>query len=1028
MKMETNKPFSCKKVSFGFAFLLLLLPVALFAQKRLLFENYTSLQGLSQNTCFTISQDNNGFMWFGTQDGLNRYDGRRFKIYSQQNEIGKNLPGNIISTLFFDDNKKLLWIGTIAGACIYDPKKDSLLNISEYFPFASELQHIPIKKIISFKQDEYWIVTFNNGLVYLNTQRLTLSTFLTDEESKANVTSIVFHEGKMYVSLLYTIFTLLPSGSSYSLEPFHPDYPFPQIRELYSYNNALWIGTMVAGCYYIKNPVEQKENIIASKAVPGGIAGFTQDKNFLWIGTRGSGIYRYDPKSNKADSAVHDQYDPTSPCSNYALSVFTDRQGIIWSGYYGGIAKYDPLRFQFRNIDENSSLNGSLTDRVIVKIYQSPNGDNFIGTLNQGIMKWNRINNLFTHYPGTEKLNSAPNVIYDITEDNNGRIWAASCGGLMQVERNSKNVSYYSEKKLPELNKLYALIKLKKADSLLIASENGLRFFSLKDKKWHKLPENMKVTTFMGGLYVYTGRFIYEDDSNKLWICTEGSGLMHYDYLHSEFAPVEPVNKISLFIRHLFADGNFFWLSTDNGIVIYDWRQNKVIRHILVNENGSNVCYAVQKDGNGFYWVSTNLGLCKLSAQYEIVQKYNTGNGLSFLEFNTACTLKDTSGDLYFGGMGGITHFNPGNLKQNKFSPVPLITGINVNDRPWPLHTNPDLISSLDFDHNQNFLTIQFAVNNFSNEANNQFSYRLKELNSNWSAPAGMNMASFTSLPPGNYTFELRAANSDGIWDNEIKTIAIAIHPAWWQTWLFKISAIGLLIGVTAFFISRRIKNIRREEALKQQFAEIEIKGLHAQMNPHFIFNCLNSIKEMIWEEDKQNASRYLSKFAQLIRTSLEQSRQTFISIRQCIDHLQQYLEMEKLRFEDFSYCIDVDEGLNIDEAFIAPMLIQPLVENAIWHGLRSKEKDRKLNIRFYKKENQLVCEIEDNGVGIRHTMNNKQHSLTAHRSVSILNIQERLTLLNEKYKMNCSLKINDKSDLPEKTGSGTLAVVQLSN
>jgi len=231
-----------------------------------------------------------------------------------------------------------------------------------------------------------------------------------------------------------------------------------------------------------------------------------------------------------------------------------------------------------------------------------------------------------------------------------------------------------------------------------------------------------------------------------------------------------------------------------------------------------------------------------------------------------------------------------------------------------------------------------------------------------------------------------------------------------------------------SFLVRRRIESIRHEAEMRQQLAELEIKGLHAQMNPHFIFNSLNSIKEMIWEDQKQNASRYLSKFAQLIRTSLEQSRQTFITVRQCVDHLQQYLEMEKLRFHDFSYNIDVDQNLNADEVQIAPMLIQPLVENAIWHGLRSKEGDRKLFIRFFKENNQVICEVEDNGVGIRHTMNNKGTSIPAHRSLGIANIRERLTLLHEKYNMQCSLNITDKVDLPAKKDTGTLAVLHLTN
>ncbi|OJY91971.1 MAG: hypothetical protein BGP14_23970 [Sphingobacteriales bacterium 44-15] len=994
----------------------------------MLFENYSSEKGLSQNSCFAISQDNYGFMWFGTQDGLNRYDGREFKIYSRQNEIGQKLPSNIISSLFFDNDKNLLWIGTVQGACIYHPEGDSLVKVSDFFPLASKLDNVPVKKIISFIKNEYWIITFNHGLIYFNTLSGKLNTFFNSEEDKANVTSIVLHEGKIYVSLLYSMYEMTPSAQSYSSRPFHKDYPFPQIRELYSYHNALWIGTMAEGCYYINDPVEKKENIISSKLFSGGIGGFTTDKeNNLWVATRGSGLYRYDTKKNIVTRAVNKQYDATSPCSNYSLSIFINQQGIIWCGFFDGITKYDPLRFQFRNIDESSSFNGSLTDKMIVRMYTTKDGSAFVGTLNKGIMEWNRNKNEFIRYPASEVYGNANNVIYDITEDKKGNIWAASCGGLMHVDRRTKDIRYFPEKKLPELNKMYAVIKLKRKDSLLIASENGLRFFSLKTYKWYPLPENAKLTTFIGGLYVYTARYVYEDNNNTLWLCTEGSGLVRYRYLTNEFEPVEPVKRISLFVRHLVADGPLFWIGTDNGLVVYNWQQNKIIKHSLLNKNGaSNVCYAVQKDNNGFYWVSTNLGLYKFSPDYRVVQKYNTGNGLSFLEYNTACTIKDSTGALYFGGVGGITYFNPASLQKNEYSPAPLITSIKINDKQWPLHKSPDLINTLNLHHKQNFISIEFAVNNFSNEANNTFSYRLKGLSDNWTVAGAGNTATFTSLPPGDYLFELRSANSDGKWSSQIKTLAITILPPWWQTLWFIGLAVLSIASLITYIFTRRVKKIRFEAALKQQLAELEIKGLHAQMNPHFIFNSLNSIKEMILEDQKRNASRYLSKFAQLIRTSLEQSRHTFISIRQCVEHLQQYLEMEKLRFEDFTYHIEIDENLLVDETQIAPMLVQPLVENAIWHGLRNKETDRKLFIRFYKKNDQVICEIEDNGVGLHHTMKSKSSTVAAYRSLGISNIKERLLLLNEKYNMKCSLTITDKTDLPAKNGSGTLAVLQL--
>jgi len=184
----------------------------------------------------------------------------------------------------------------------------------------------------------------------------------------------------------------------------------------------------------------------------------------------------------------------------------------------------------------------------------------------------------------------------------------------------------------------------------------------------------------------------------------------------------------------------------------------------------------------------------------------------------------------------------------------------------------------------------------------------------------------------------------------------------------------------------------------------------------------------MILHEDNRNASRYLSRFARLIRLNLEHSRQTFITLRQNNEYLESYLEMEQLRFSDFSYRIVVasDNGLDVDEIRLAPMLIQPLVENAIWHGLHPKEKDKQLVIRFYLDDGRLVCEIEDNGIGIRQSLQNKDQTKPVHRSMGIANIRQRIAVLNEKYRMSCSLSIKDKIDVPGREGSGTLITLTL--
>ncbi|HEY8396918.1 MAG TPA: histidine kinase, partial [Flavihumibacter sp.] len=624
----------------------------------------------------------------------------------------------------------------------------------------------------------------------------------------------------------------------------------------------------------------------------------------------------------------------------------------------------------------------------------------------------------------------ANNVIYSLTEDDQGRIWAASCGGLMQLNPETGTIRYYYERAYEEpLNKLYAIIKLRHADSLLVGTDDGVRFFCLRTMQWMPDSVHWKTESVLNGLAsIRAIRYFMEDANGTVWVGTEGRGLARINYINKELETIEPVNQIARSVKHVVRRVRDLLLATNNGLLIYDDLTNKVKRQVYIRgAEASNVCNAIQLDQQGYIWISSNRGLYKLDEAFRVDQEYNTGNGLTFSEFNPTSTLADPEGRLYFGGMEGITVFYPQQLRSTTYSPAPVVTGILINSQELERNLHPNLLHNIRLNHKQNFLTIRFAVPNYSREANCMFSYRLKGLDDNWSEPSENAEAVFTSLPPGPYQFELRSANSDGVWSEEIKQLGIEIQLPWWRHRGLHVAVVLVLAGLISFAVRHRINKIRQEAILRSQMAELEIKGLHTQMNPHFIFNALNSIKEMIWKDDKRNASRYLSKFAMLIRTSLEHSRQPFISIQQCIDHLEQYLEMEKLRFDDFTYRIETEEEILSGDVSIAPMLVQPLVENAIWHGLRNKQQDRQLVVRFFRKGEFIICEVDDNGVGIRQTMLNRKEQKQVHKSVGLENIRERLAVLNEKYQMNCSLFIADKSELGTYQDSGTLAILALS-
>jgi tetratricopeptide (TPR) repeat protein len=244
------------------------------------------------------------------------------------------------------------------------------------------------------------------------------------------------------------------------------------------------------------------------------------------------------------------------------------------------------------------------------------------------------------------------------------------------------------------------------------------------------------------------------------------------------------------------------------------------------------------------------------------------------------------------------------------------------------------------------------------------------------------------------------------------------------QERLYGIGIFLLLCATTGFLLYRnKIKQAELNADIERKMSDAKLSSLLSQMNPHFIFNCLGSIKQMILENEQENANTYLNKFARMIRLSLEYSKRTYVTVGEKMDYLNNYLQMEQLRFDhSFSYHIEVDEDICVEEVGVPPMMIQPLVENAIWHGLLNKPGERQLFIRYKLRNDKLICEIEDNGIGISKTSRQPRHG---HRSFGIENIRRRLNLLNEKYHLDCSLEIKDKSEM-DLNDSGTLAILTL--
>jgi LytS/YehU family sensor histidine kinase len=277
----------------------------------------------------------------------------------------------------------------------------------------------------------------------------------------------------------------------------------------------------------------------------------------------------------------------------------------------------------------------------------------------------------------------------------------------------------------------------------------------------------------------------------------------------------------------------------------------------------------------------------------------------------------------------------------------------------------------------------------------------------------------------------LKATGKSG--NEKTKELMLVIQSPFWKTVWFRIVCGLLLAGLLYYLYRSRINQVRQKADIDKLLAQTEMKALHAQMNPHFIFNSLNSIREMILSNENKEASHYLSKFAQLIRLTLDQSGQSLISLRNTIEYLHRYIEMEKIRNAHFTCTITTSNDLDLDEPVLPPMLIQPFIENAIWHGASSPHKNICVTVNFKKQNNQLVCSVDDNGIGINQSLENKKATKwqtsgtdSLHNPVGIANIKTRIYLLNEKYKLKSSITIQDKKDISSEKETGTLVTLQL--
>jgi hypothetical protein len=394
-------------------------------------------------------------------------------------------------------------------------------------------------------------------------------------------------------------------------------------------------------------------------------------------------------------------------------------------------------------------------------------------------------------------------------------------------------------------------------------------------------------------------------------------------------------------------------------------------------------------DSEGTIWAGTNKGLSRIDYHSKddfTVKNISSNHGLISVEINAICSSRDT---IYLGTPKGLIQFDKTKVKTNITPPPVFITQFNVNSEEREIEDNINLT------YNENYIKIHFEGLNYRSLGEVEYQYRMLGVDTNWSNTT-IRFVQYPTLQANDYQFEVKAKNEDGYW-SEPKRLSFSISPPFWLTWWFIILEIILGVGIVSTIFWYREKEIRAKSVVSKKMVELELKALRSQMNPHFIFNTLNSIQHYIAVNDFRSTNKYIVQFANLIRTILNLSEKSVITIQEEIDILTMYMDLEKMRFEEqFDYKIEVSNEIDKDYDEIPSMLLQPYVENAIWHGLMSKKGKGLIKIEIRGEGEYICCSVEDNGIGRKAAAVIKAKRNIKQKSVGMSITKERLDLISD--------------------------------
>jgi hypothetical protein len=931
---------------------------------------------LPSNEVYRVLQDDFGYIWLGSDAGLCRYDGFDFKTYSNSKQNGKAISFLTI------DKKQRVWCKNFFGQ-IYRVDGDSLKIIKNIKTSNASYPQFALDDDCNL-----WIYR-DSFIIKLNQDGDSLSSYKVSLKLNEEIVSMYYDNGFIYAfSSSVALIKLNPKSSTVVKFPsFSNTISDSRNCMFIKHKNKLLLMVRTSGlqnsyCIYQIHNNHVSEFYEFKKLENNQlIYSIYSDGNNLW-GTSSFGAFKID----KVNSVLN-------LFPNQKISyMLRDREGMYWfSSLTNGLFVVPVIEVMTLNSSNNLVINENNLTAINVSsdkqvMFGSYLGNVFAFDKRQNLVKEN-YNKSDEYFAAVKKIWHYNNFTivsrgrFCVIDDRTGRQYFPKISNVRDFE--ILNDTIYMV--LPEFI-------CKAAISDLIKKEQNF----------------IKIST-VGGKSVE-----YNSSDNTLYFVL-GNGTFIY-HLNGVWEEVK-VNNESIAANSMSYSEGLMWISTINS-GIYGLKNNKVKYQFNVSNCLSENTTRYVKGFGNYIWFTTDSYLYKINyetSKFEIL-KLDASHSIKPKDINAIDVNNDT---VYLATQKGLVYF-PNNLNcKNIIKPNLKLTHVSINN----LAVNFSNGLSLMYDHKN--LKISFSSVSLKSREKFKYQYRLNGLDSSWIDVAPSTpFVLFSKVPSGKFIFELRSVNENQVYSHVV-TLPITVSFPFWNRWWFFALLTVLISGIVTFLFSIRIRFIKKRADLRNRVTASQLTALKSQMNPHFLFNTLNSLQDLILKHDIKNSNFYLNKFSLLMREILDVSGKDEIVLSREIKMLDVYLELEKLRFGDeFTFQLDVHEDLDVDHLKLPPMIIQPFIENSLKHGLLHKKGPKLLSVRFYLEEMTLICEVIDNGVGRKRSGEIKSRNINSHQSFATQATEKRMDLLNSFNNKKYNFKIFDLE--VNQTATGTKVIISI--